>query len=54
MLMEFYGSRTALWFQRTMSFVARLWRRLIALGILSIQEQTRYIKISRRASGGHK
>jgi hypothetical protein len=52
--MEFYGSRTALWFQRTLSFVTRSWRRLIALGILSIQEQTRCIKIWRRTSGGHK
>jgi hypothetical protein len=44
MLMEFYGSRTVLWFQRTSSFSARLWMRLIALGIISIQESTRCIK----------
>jgi hypothetical protein len=45
MPMEFYGSRTALWFQRTLSFTARSWMRLIAHGILSIRESTRCIKI---------
>jgi hypothetical protein len=45
MPMEFYGSRTDLWFQRTLSFIARSWMRLIAHGILFIQEPTRCIKI---------
>jgi hypothetical protein len=36
MPMEFYGSRTTLWFQRTSSFATRSWMRLIAHGILSI------------------
>jgi hypothetical protein len=36
MPMEFYGSRTTLWFQRTLSFTARSWMMLIAHGILFI------------------
>jgi hypothetical protein len=51
MPMEFYGSRTTLWFQRTLSFTTRSWMRLIALGILSNQEPTRCIKTQIRDSG---
>jgi hypothetical protein len=51
-LMEFHGSSTILWFWRTLNFTARLWMKLITLGILSIQEPTRCIKIWRRISGG--
>jgi hypothetical protein len=50
--MELCGSRIALWSQRTSSFTARSWMRLIALYTLSIQEPTRCIKTWRRASSG--
>jgi hypothetical protein len=52
MPMEFYGSRTASWFQKTLSFVARSWMRPTAYGILFIREPTRCTKILRRISGG--
>jgi hypothetical protein len=39
MPMEFYGLRTTLWFQKTLTFTARSWMRLIACGIISIQKQ---------------
>jgi hypothetical protein len=45
MSMGFYGLRTVLWFQKTLSFTKRSWMRLIALGILSIQKLIRCIKI---------
>jgi hypothetical protein len=49
--MEFYDSRTALWFHRTSSFAVRSWMRLIALGTLSIQEPIRCFKTWRRVFG---
>jgi hypothetical protein len=52
MPMEFYFARIVLWCQRTLSFTARSWMRLIVLDTLSIQEPTRCIKTCRRVSGG--
>jgi hypothetical protein len=52
MSMEFYGSRTAMWFQKISSFATRSWMRPIAHSILSIWEPTRCIKIRRKISGG--
>jgi hypothetical protein len=52
MLMDFYGSSITLWSQRTLSFAARSWMRLIALDTLFIQEPTRCIKTWRRVSRG--
>jgi hypothetical protein len=44
-VMEFYGSRTVSWFQRTLSFIARSWTRPTANSILFIWEPTRCIRI---------
>jgi hypothetical protein len=51
-LREFCGSRIALWPQRTSSFTARSWMRLIAPDMPSTPEPTKCIKTERKISGG--